>query len=86
MELFIKKIKEFFLNLNFQESFTTCKWDVMCMTYKTKLYFMILKKKPKVINIFWYGSNYDKFSRGESMVKYTKKVILPSEKIEICDK
>jgi hypothetical protein len=30
--------------------------------------------------------NYDKISRGESMVKYTKKVILPSKKTQICDK
>ncbi len=28
----------------------------MCMTYKTKLYFMIKKQKPKVVNIFWYDS------------------------------
>ncbi len=26
----------------------------MCMTLKKKLHFMILKKTPKVVNIFWY--------------------------------
>jgi hypothetical protein len=29
----------------FQKSFTTCKWDVMYMTSKAKLYFMIQEKK-----------------------------------------
>jgi hypothetical protein len=33
--------KFLFKNLNFWKSFTTCKWGVMCMTYKTKLEFMI---------------------------------------------
>ncbi len=28
----------------------------MCMTYKTKLQFMIQKAKLKVVNIYWYGS------------------------------
>jgi hypothetical protein len=39
--LTFKKFKVFFKILDFQEPSTTCKWGVMCMTYKTKLYFMI---------------------------------------------
>jgi hypothetical protein len=30
--------------------------------------------------------NYDKFSSGENMLKYTKKVALPTKKTQICDK
>jgi hypothetical protein len=38
----LKKFKVFFKILKFQESFTTCKWGVMCMTLKKKrFYFMI---------------------------------------------
>jgi hypothetical protein len=50
------KFKIFFKLLNFQESFTTCKWGVMCMTYKTNLYFIIQEKKPKVVNVFLHDS------------------------------
>ncbi len=49
MEFLIKSI---FQKFDFQEFFITCKWGVMCMTYKTKLYFMLKKQKPKVVNIF----------------------------------
>jgi hypothetical protein len=36
----------------------------MCMSYKTKLYFIIQKKKPKVVSKFWYDSKfYEIFSR-----------------------
>jgi hypothetical protein len=46
MELKKIKIKNL-LNkiLKFQKSFTTCKWDVMYMTSKTKLYFIIQENK-----------------------------------------
>ncbi len=37
MEFYFFKFKVFFKFLNFQKSFTTCKWGVMCTTYKPKL-------------------------------------------------
>ncbi len=40
----------------FQKSFTTCKWGVMYMTYKTSCILWYKKQKPKVVNIFWYDS------------------------------
>jgi hypothetical protein len=38
VEFEISKIKNLLNKIsNFQKSFTTCKWDVMYMTFKTKL-------------------------------------------------
>jgi hypothetical protein len=44
--------KVFFKIKNFEKSFTTCKWVVMCMTYKKKVVVYNEKKKHKVVSIF----------------------------------
>jgi hypothetical protein len=53
VELIFFKIKDL-LNkiLRFQESFTTCQWGVMYMTFKEIFSFMIQEKNLKIINIF----------------------------------
>jgi hypothetical protein len=54
---------------NFQEFFTTCKWGVIYMTYKIKLFFINKKLKPKLIFIFWY----DMFSRWNTKFAHFEK-------------
>jgi len=45
------------------------------MKYKKKLYFMIEETKPKVVNIFWYDSNYDKISSWNAKSTHFEKII-----------
>jgi hypothetical protein len=47
-----------------------------------------VKSKDCVIFLFAFISIdiFQSGSRGESMLKYTKKVVLPSKKTQICDK
>jgi hypothetical protein len=46
-----------------QESFTTCKWCVIHMTYKTKVLFMIKNYNQKTLTYIGKNWNYDNFSR-----------------------
>jgi hypothetical protein len=45
MEVEILETQSMCQNLKFSKKFITCKWGVMYMTYKTKLYFMIQETK-----------------------------------------
>jgi hypothetical protein len=47
---------KYFSNSKFSKVLITCKWGVMCMTYKKKKNLHYKKQKPKVVSTFWYDS------------------------------
>jgi hypothetical protein len=58
------KDMEFKILKKIQESFVTCKWGVMCIWYKTKVWVYDIKNKNlKKLTYFGIIQNYNKFSR-----------------------